>query len=186
MEPTQPQTPRKGLDVSALNEASRTIGEITPVIQLYAGYGYFMVSWAQFEAVIEVTIMRETKMEAVPAIIVCSGLAFERKASIARSLLALRGDAGKPAIDLINKIVSEAERNALLHSLADVQPKRLELLRRSTDQKLVVKSKAFDGPGMQAKVSALRARIGELKSVLGISDADLKNYENTTRSLVSN
>jgi hypothetical protein len=67
-----------------------------------------------------------------------------------------------------------------------VQPKRLELLRRSTDQKLVVKSKAFDGPGMQAKVGALRARIEELKTALGISDADLKNYENTTRSLVSN
>jgi hypothetical protein len=127
----------------------------------------------------------DSQLEPIPAIIICSGLGFERKASIARSLLALRDDSGREAVSLINRIVTEAERNALIHSLVEVQPKRIELLKRQTDQKLKVQARTFDGTAMSAKTTSLQTRLVELKALLGISNQDLLDYAKTTRSLTS-
>jgi len=157
--------------------------------RLLSGYAGFMFTWSQFETLLEVIIMRETRMSQTKAIVVCSGLGFERKASIARSLLALHGEKFKDAISTINTITTNAERNALIHSLvagdlASSSPS-LVFTKRTTDQKLVVKDKTFDATAMGDKTKLITQLRRRLIDTAGITRAMIDGYVRTNRSLAS-
>jgi len=172
--------------IASLTAAAAELTKITQSALIYIVLGSFMVSWSRFEGMLEILIKREAAMSDVHAVIICSGLGFERKASIARSLLALHGEKFKTAIALINKIVTDAERNAIIHGLVDQsQLNCLGFTKRSTDQKLNVKSQLFDAPKMQAKVQTLTGQLDRLGGILGIPHTDVVAYEKMTRSLAS-
>lgn len=154
--------------------------------ELVRSYGSFMVTWSIFEELLECVIWRETKMTATHAIIVVSGLGFERKASIARSLLALHGVRYAEAVSLINQITQDAERNALVHGLQQVALPGIRFLKRSTDQKLKIVSRYFDAPELDAKDQSLLKKVGRLQAAAQITERRLKSYEKTTASLASN
>ncbi len=189
---TEAQSKPRRLTVSqeVIDSLTASVAELTKTTEnstIYLSLGSFLVVWSRFEGMLEVLIMRETRMDDAHAVIVCSGLGFERKASIVRSLLSLHGEKFKPAITLINKIVADAERNAIVHGLVDQsQPKCLGFTKRSTDQKLTVKTQMFDTLAMNAKSNTLLAQLNKLGAMLGIQQADVVAYEKMTRNLASN
>jgi hypothetical protein len=84
------------------------------MVLILAAYGLFMVNWSLFETILEFAITKRAGLNAVEGNIVTAGLAFERRASILRGLLAMNN---KPegAIKLINEITQEARRNSIIH-----------------------------------------------------------------------
>jgi hypothetical protein len=153
--------------------------------QLFAFYGLFLLQWAAFESTLEYIIYREAKLTQLHAIIIVSGLGFERKASIARSLLALKSPKFDTAIKIINKITQQAERNALVHGYPAIAKDTLLFTKRSTDQKLKAATRTFDRDGMRAKHIEISALMHELTTAAAIENGKLEHYEKTVASLAS-
>jgi anti-sigma regulatory factor (Ser/Thr protein kinase) len=154
-------------------------------VAVHMHYGHFMVMWACIDELLEVYIQRQTRMSGKHATIVLSGLGFARKASIARSLMSLSGDTYKPARTLLNKIIAEAERNALVHGLSLSVGNPLRFAKRSTQQKLEVKILEFGREKMRSRVRTITSMGIQLQAMLGITNADIARYDKMTRSLAS-
>lgn len=142
-------------------------------------YGLFLVVWATFEAVLEVATMKLTGMEPAHAVIVSSGLGFERKASITRSLLALEGDKHAGSISLINKITQLAERNALVHGQIRIGSQSVTFVKRTTDQRLQTSEKRLSATEFAVKVGDLNALVAQLQATLGVTDDEMEAYSKT-------
>ena len=162
---------------------------------LLAAYGMFMVTWSGFEAALEMGIMKRTKMDPVISSLVTSGLTFERRASILRSLLAGDPDKTKSvdykeAIRLINSITQEAERNHLIHglvffSLQGEKPK-LGFVKRVTDQRFKGKWKEFTSNSLNDLCRSIATKTARLHALLGISPEDAALFSNIGLVLSSN
>ncbi len=161
---------------------------------IFAAYGHFMLVWAEFEAVIELGIMKQTGMDPIISQVVTSGLAFERRASILRSLLHIRSDpddpndvAAKKAISLINSIAQEADRNHLIHGvpigLQDKGGVRLGFVKRTTDQQFKGKWKEMDAKSFTTLNISIDKKTNELREFLGITDEDQRFFSNIGRIL---
>lgn len=150
--------------------------------QLMATYGTFMVLWGVFESVLELAIERETSIKPLHSIIILSGLGFERKAAIARSLLALNPTKAS-AIPIINKITKEAGRNAIVHGQLHVGHKHLEFVKHRTDQTLKTSVVSFTAPQFIELVKKVSALLGDLQDALDIQDDDLITHSNSTKNL---
>lgn len=148
-------------------------------------YGLFMVTWSVFETILDVTIAREAGLKPPQSIIVTSGLGFERKASIARSLLALHKPQNEKAISLINKITQEASRNSLVHGIVFVGQNAIEFIKCDTDQSLKVKSKKFKDDELASLVASICGMIDQLQIELSVSNEDLAKYGDSLKSLVT-
>lgn len=79
-----------------------------------SAYGLYMVTWSVFEYILEFVIESQAGLKPIHAAIIATGLGFERKAPIARSLLSLDPQYAK-AISTINKITQEAGCNSIVH-----------------------------------------------------------------------
>jgi hypothetical protein len=162
---------------------------------LTQGYGLFMVTWSHFDTILEIVIAQQTKIEPIHGVIMLSGLGFERKASIARSLLALRGDTYKAAISLINAMIAEASRNALIHGQVLAYKEKdgteqdhmigLRFIKRDTDQVLKVTYRDHFGEDMVSKSQKLVNQCVELKNLFGITLDQVSEWINTSANLAS-
>ncbi|MGE0775480.1 MAG: hypothetical protein AB7G25_12570 [Sphingomonadaceae bacterium] len=97
---------------------------------IFTSFGRFMAIWSEFEITIEVAITRLTKMNALDASIVLSGIQFGAKAEILKSLLSERGfEQSKSAVQ---KAIDIGKRNALIHSVpsGDEKSMRFAFVRR--------------------------------------------------------
>jgi len=150
---------------------------------MWQHYATVLVLWNVFESLLEISIMREAKLAPLQAVIICSGLPFERKASIARSLLALR-DATN-AIRLINRITQEVSRNLLIHAQIRAGENTITFRKIETDQRLKVKEKTFNVETLEAHYRAFSKLMDELMADLGIYDDAIVSYGRTTNSLLS-
>lgn len=154
---------------------------------LLAAYGTFMVTWSGFEATLEMGIMKRTKMRPVVSSLVTSGLPFERRASILRSLLSGDPDKAKigdykEAVRLINSITQEAERNHLIHGLVflglkDKKPS-LGFVKRITDQEFKGKWKEFTSDSMYKICESISKKTERLQDLLEISPEDAALFSN--------
>jgi hypothetical protein len=165
------------------NSAIDALVQSTETIQFYAAHGMFMIAWAGFENSIDLIIKRETGMSSIRSLIVVSGLGFERKASIARSLLALRDD--KPSIAQINKIVQFAARNMLMHGSPEPSRDKIIFHKAETDQCLKVKERVLTREEALKRLNELIAMINELDRLTGITQEMARRYREMVRNLAS-
>jgi hypothetical protein len=95
-------------------------------------YGLFLQLWQTFELMVEMVIMRQLKLTHRQTSIVCGGINFQAKLSIALTLLKEDKKANEKPIAALSKARSEAERNDFVHSLLSHSRKLgiLHLLRR--------------------------------------------------------
>jgi hypothetical protein len=143
-----------------------------------------MVLWSVFESVLELSIVREAKLAPLPGVIITSGLGVERKASIARSLLALRDDSAK-AISLINKILQRASRNALVHGEIHIAYNAVVFKKRETNQSLKIRETILSAPDFIKLVQEVSEVLGELQAELRIPDDALIEHSEIVKSLVN-
>ncbi|WGM37776.1 hypothetical protein [Caulobacter sp. NIBR1757] len=147
--------------------------------RMFLSYGLFLVVWSTFEAVLEVATMKIANMDPVHAVIVSSGLGFERKASIARSLMALDGDRYATAISLINQITQTAERNAMVHGQIRIGSESIAFVKRTTDQKLQTTVKRLSADEFAIRVATVNVLVANLQANLEITDEELEAYSKT-------
>lgn len=154
-------------------------------VHVLSAYGIFMLVWGAFEAALELGIMKQTGMNIAISSLVTSGLPFERRASILRSLLSGRADKtvskedGEKAISLINSITNEAERNHLIHGLAFLgKSGSIGFVKRITDQKFKGKWKEFTTDSLLDLCTSVTIKTQELHRLLGISERDLQIFSN--------
>jgi len=156
------------------------------MVLILAAYGLFMINWSLFESVLEAAIAKRVGLDVVEGNIVTAGLAFERRASILRGLLAMNNKppgAGK----LINEITQEARRNSIIHGHVFVEEdgKKIIFVKRSVEQELKANKQEFDHVSMLAHARALREKIQKLQSLLEITEEDLSEFSNIGQSLAN-
>ena len=173
------------MDTQKPYELPQGIKDTLEASQLFASFGLFVLWWQAFEEVLECIICREARLTRMHATIIVSGLGFERKASIARSLLALKGDRYAEAISLINRIANAAERNALVHGQPEIVGKEVRFLKWSTDQKLKAKVSTFDAKRMYGRTVEVQNLVHALKAVAGFTPAQDRAWDKTTKRLLS-
>jgi hypothetical protein len=169
-------------------ENSTPIPEASPdMIATLAGYGLFMVNWSLFEATIEVAIQKRLELHPIEGNIVTGGLAFLSRSSILRSLLALDDtDDAKEASTLINSMVNDANRNAIIHGIVHVGGDHtLKFVHRKTANKLTAKSVIVDKDSMLSRASTLRKSIEKLQSLLSVSNEELQEFGNIGQLLAN-
>lgn len=150
---------------------------------MQGAYGLFLMIWGVFETIIEVAIARQLGIDFLRGNIVTSGLAFERRASVLRSLLALHGERHAEPIKLITQIAQEASRNALIHGMVFVGEKELTFVKRDTSQELRVTEKTFSVEGLLKHVTSIRIKVEQLQPLLSVSDDDLHAFGTAARNL---
>lgn len=147
-------------------------------------YGTFLVAWSVFESILDFVIEREAGLKTLHAIIIVSGLGFERKSGIAKSLLALNPKNAE-AISTINKLTQEAGRNAIIHGEVHVGKKHIEFVKHKTDQMLKTSVKSFTATELTDLVKRVSALTGELQDQVNIQDDDLIRHGEIAKSLWS-
>jgi hypothetical protein len=150
-----------------------------------AAYGLFMTTWAVLEVVIEVAITKQLGLDGTRGNIVTSGLQFERRASILRSLLALHGTTHAQAIKLITQITQDARRNTLTHGLVRVSQETLDFVKRETVNSLKATKITFTTVDLVAHVQKVNGSIMKLQELLGITDADLEEFSIIAENLAN-
>lgn len=152
-----------------------------------AAYGLFMVTWSIFETTLEVAIQKRLKLHPLEGNIVTGGLAFLSRSSILRSLLALdKSKESKEASKLINSMVTDANRNAIIHGHVHVGGDHtLKFVHRKTADKLSAKSVIVDKDSMLSRTSLLRRRIEMLQSLLSVSNEELQEFGNIGQILAN-
>jgi hypothetical protein len=150
-----------------------------------AAYGLFMLNWSLLETVIEVAIMKRLELHPLEGNIVTSGLNFQARSSILRSLLSLdESKESKEARQLINTIVTEANRNAIIHGQVFVAGHHhLRFIHRKTADVISAKCIEVDADSMQKRASILRDNITRLQSLLSVSDELLHGFGNISQRL---
>jgi hypothetical protein len=148
-------------------------------------YGLFFIFWQHFDETLEYIIYKEAKLTRTHAAIIVSGLGFERKASIARSLLALNNDKHKQIIAIINRIINNAERNMLVHGVLKLEGNDARFIKRTTDNSIKMKAKHLDRIELMRKVVSIMNDIDMLHKTYGITPEHAKSWERTTDKLLS-
>jgi hypothetical protein len=143
-----------------------------------AAYGLFMLNWSLLETVIEVAIAKRLELHPLEGNIVTSSLAFQSRSSILRSLLDLdtRKEA-KEAQKLINTIVQEANRNAIIHGQVFVAGSHhLRFIHRKANDAISAKCIEVDSDSMRERANSLKEHIVRLQELLSISDDALHEF----------
>ena len=84
--------------------------------QYFGRYGSFLQLWQTFELLPDLIIMRELRLTAREASIVCSDLFYSTKTNIALALLNENKEKNRAAISAFKAAQSAAERNDYTHS----------------------------------------------------------------------
>lgn len=138
--------------------------------------GAFVVSWSVYDAVLEVGIIRELGVETLKGSIVTCQISTAHRAGILSALLKLR-DEKHPAVNAIKDLTDMANRNAIHHSLMEVAPEPVTILRRRLDNgNYKTHRMDFTDGALKAHVLDTNRRIAELQSLLGISDTDISAF----------
>lgn len=151
-----------------------------------AGYGLFIAVWAQFELTVEILIMRQLRLTAQEASIVCGGLSFGSKIHVLLSLLS-RDDKNDDGILLLKQAQEFADRNSFAHGFLydEITPNppegtpgyKVSLLKREVKYQYVTKLKALDVRTMAIHVLDFHIRHQEIKKRFGITEDDAKAYQ---------
>lgn len=149
------------------------------------GYGLFMLAWSAYESLLDVFIEKEAKLDPLHAIVIISGLGFERKASIARTLLSLRQPKASEAIKLINKIANEASRNSVVHGKVYENEDSITFRRYDTDQTIKTKIKTFKGQKLLCLAQDILDLAEKLQAELSISEEELEQHGKTAKILTN-
>jgi hypothetical protein len=154
-------------------------------IHIAATLGNFVITWSTFDLILDATIMRQLKINATQAAIVTSGLGFERKLSIARSLLHLHDPKYAEAIKKLDQITTIARRNLLMHGHVHIEKNAIRIVKVEAKNKMTAKSMVLEPDKFGAVVLSINDLLTELQSDLGISDSALTSLANIGKKLTN-
>jgi len=144
-------------------------------------YGLFLVMWSIFESLLDYLIERETKLDPLRAIIIISGLGFERKAGITRSLLSLDSK-NTDAIAAISKFITDAGRNGMIHGEVHLGLKHIEFVKHKTDHSLKTSIKSFTAGELSALVGKMSTAMQVIQDLVGVQDDDLLRHSEIAKN----
>lgn len=147
--------------------------------------GNFIVVWSVFDTTIDAAITKQLNLDPTRGAIVTSGLGFERKLSILRSLLHLRDPEFTDAVTKLDEIVSCARRNVLLHGHVWIGASNIEFIKVDTDHKVKARKAAYDPLRFAAVLTQICNAIDEVQILLGVSEDERMAICNVGKSLAS-
>jgi len=141
-----------------------------------AAYGLFMATWSLLEIVIEVAIAKQLSIGFLEGNIITSGMGYEQRASILRSLLARHSPEFDDVRALLTEVTRDARRNTMAHGHIRVSETTIEFIKRSTKERLTATKAEFSTVGMVQHLDVLNQRIKVIQSRLGVTDHDLEAF----------
>ena len=173
------------------NNDSKRGYEISPLYaermrEFFSRYGSFLQLWQTFELLVEIIIMKRLGITPRQASIVCGGINFQAKISIALSLLKEERPRNEKAISALSTAKTEAERNDFIHSfLTHGRDGTLHLIRREIKPGgYSVERRVVTVDGMQSHAGQFAASFERAANELGISETDIDAYSREIESHV--
>ena len=142
-------------------------------------FGDFLTVWSTFDMILEVIIMRELNISAEKTSILCAGLGFGSKASIACSLLNTRPSSETArTVALIREAQTIGERNSFAHGffLVNESTAKFQLIRREIRDFYSARIKELDCATMQKHSADFIPKFREIEQHALISEKDLADY----------
>lgn len=149
--------------------------------------GHFVLVWSHFETLIGAAIMKRLKITPKQAAIVMSGLGFERKISILRALMSLHRRDNKKPFAIMDKILSLAKRNVLLHAAISftADDEYIEFIKMDTDRTIKARSVKHSVQTFATAMLEVSETTNELRVYLGITWAEMETISKIGESLAA-
>ncbi|MGN6150748.1 MAG: hypothetical protein ACTHOH_01910 [Lysobacteraceae bacterium] len=143
----------------------------------FRALGAFMIAWSSFETVIEVAIKNQLGVNDQVGEITTSSLGFMSKSSILTSLLQLSNPKHEEAIKLLNQIVGDAKRNAIVHGRVFMDTDgKITFIKSNVSSSYRAKKATFTPEELNNHALKLSSDAAAFQSLLGISESDLANF----------
>ena len=140
----------------------------------FQALGFFMVAWSSLETVLEVAIKKELGVTDKMAEITTSSLGFMSKSSILTSLLKLHDAKHESAIALLNNIVGEAKRNAIVHGRIFMNPEgSITFVKSNVSNSYRAKKITFSSVELNNHAAKLSSNTMQLQQLLNIDESEL-------------
>jgi hypothetical protein len=146
--------------------------------EFYGRYGAFLQLWQTFELLVEIIVMRQLRLTVHQTSILCGGINFAAKISIAVSLLMEDRIKNEKAITSLKTAASVAERNDFTHSfLTHGSDGSLHLVRREVRREgYSVDVRIMTVTEMQRHGEAFAGAFENAAVELKISETDVDAY----------
>lgn len=157
---------------------ARKLGDVRnpqDVSRMLSRYGAFMVTWSNFEILIEVAIKKALRLSIEEANILLASLGFQAKANILYSLLQLQsGHSSK--ISAVRHVITLAERNFLVHGTFFRPYGRTVIVRREVKHKYSSKAREITADSMDAHCDKVVQAIVKARAVLQVEEDEIVEY----------
>ena len=151
----------------------------------YVYHSIFLLSWAEFDLILEILIMRELNIKHADACIICGVLQHGAKMETLVSLLA-RKEHNKDGISVLRKAQEEAGRNSFAHGFLHTDNDgRAGIYYREIKNKLTVKRRSLNPRTMVGHAAKFATAVAKVKDHFRVTDDQINDYKNSIASLSS-
>lgn len=144
--------------------------------------GKFLLTWAAYEALLEVAIWQQLKIAPLEASMITASLQFKAKCHLLISLLKRDAAKNKDAIKALSEGMNFGERNLIVHGVFFTNSEGAHIFRRKCDGKFTSQRKRLGAPDIREAGLKLLGFSRRLQGALRISDDEFSLYFQTAHN----